>query len=124
MASAGPMRWGSPPAAPRSSRRCPWPRSLDSWYGAPQHQSVQEQPTQVGEGMVLGGLVAEERGEPLVQLGQLAGRGAYLFRCHEDVLLDGGEKDLIRTGPPDFDVNPYCKLRLFWVDQNTRCRSR
>jgi hypothetical protein len=85
---------------------------------------VPEQPTQVGEGMVLGGLVAEERGEPLVQFGQAAGGGAYFVRRHEPVLLDDGENDLIRTGPPDFDANLYCKLRPFWVVQITRCRSR
>ncbi len=33
-------------------------------------------------GVVLGLLLAEERGEPLVELDQSLGRGAHVVRCH------------------------------------------
>src|SRR5262249_28876702 len=48
---------------------------------------LQEQAAQVGQGMALGGLVAEQRGEALVQFGQVTGGGADLVRGHEGVLL-------------------------------------
>jgi hypothetical protein len=45
------------------------------------------QPLEVVEGMVLGLVPAEERGEPLVELDQLLGRGAHVVRCHGGALL-------------------------------------
>ncbi len=40
------------------------------------------QPLEVVVGVVLGLLLAEERGEALVELDQLLGRGAHVVRCH------------------------------------------
>ena len=40
------------------------------------------QPLEVVVGVVLGLLLAEERGEPLVEVDQLFGRGAHVVRCH------------------------------------------
>ena len=37
--------------------------------------------------LVLGLLLAEERGEPLVEVDQLLGRGAHVVRCHGGSLL-------------------------------------
>ena len=45
------------------------------------------QPLDVVVGVVLGLLLAEERGEPLVELDQLLGRGAHVVRCHGGSLL-------------------------------------
>jgi hypothetical protein len=40
------------------------------------------QPLDVVIGMILGLLLAEERGEPLVEVDQSLGRGAHVVRCH------------------------------------------
>ena len=37
--------------------------------------------------LILGLLLAEERGEPLVEVDQLLGRGAHVVRCHGGSLL-------------------------------------
>src|SRR3954447_12781072 len=40
------------------------------------------QPFDVVIRMILGLILAEERGEPLVEVDQLLGRGAHVIRCH------------------------------------------
>ena len=40
------------------------------------------QPFDVVISMILGLFLAEERGEPLVEVDQLLGRGAHVVRCH------------------------------------------
>jgi hypothetical protein len=47
------------------------------------------QPLEVVVGVVLRLLLAEERGEVLVELDQLLGRGAHVVRCHGGSLPTG-----------------------------------
>jgi hypothetical protein len=50
-------------------------------------------------GMVLGLVFAEERGEPLVELDQLLGRGAHVVRRHGGVLPTRGESGVELASP-------------------------
>jgi len=48
------------------------------------------QPFDVVVGMILGLFLAEEPGEPLVEVHRLLGRGAHVVRCHGGSLLTKG----------------------------------
>src|SRR4051812_5879845 len=48
-----------------------------------------QEPLEIVERVVLGLLLAEERGESLVEVDQLLGRGAHVVRCHGGLLLTG-----------------------------------
>ena len=69
-----------------SPETCPVPTQQGDRLDALALGAAQE-PLEVGVGVVLGLLLAEEGGESLVELDQLLGRGAHVVRCHGSSLL-------------------------------------